>query len=94
MKNLPFELSKDLISLEMLFNDLRRATNTRHPTNMSELKLFYKEKWSKTPPECTAGLIQSDWEHFLEFIAAGDHKVQSEINFKGSLTFSTSSVNV
>ena len=32
---------------EMLWHDLKRAVHTRHPKNISELKQFCKEEWSK-----------------------------------------------
>lgn len=59
--------SPDLNPAEMWWNDPKRATHTRHPNNMSELKQFYRQGWNKLPPEQIAGLI---WKHLLEVIAA------------------------
>lgn len=60
----------DLNPIEILWNDLKRSVHTRHPTNMSELKQFCKEKLSKIPPKHCAGLIQSYRMYLIEVIAA------------------------
>lgn len=57
-----------------------RAIRTRRPKNMSELKLFYEEDWSKIPPEFCAAVG-------LRFLLPND--VQAVVNAKGSLTFAT-----
>ena len=49
---------QDLNPIEMLSNDLKGAFHTRHPTNVRELKQFWKDKWSKIPPENYLVLIQ------------------------------------
>ena len=35
-----------------LCNDIKRAVPSRYPKNMSELKQFFREEWSKIPLEC------------------------------------------
>ncbi|KAF7654957.1 hypothetical protein LDENG_00062870 [Lucifuga dentata] len=62
--------SPDLNPIQMLWNELKRAIYTRHPKNMAELKQFYKEVWSKIPPEPCAGLISSYRKRLVEVIAA------------------------
>jgi transposase len=43
--------SPDLNSIDMLWHDLKRAVHTRHAKNIAELKPFFKEEWSKIPPD-------------------------------------------
>ena len=51
--------SLDLNPIEMLWHNLKRAVHTRHPNNITELKQFCKEAWSKIPPDRCAGLIHN-----------------------------------
>ena len=62
--------SPDLNPIEMLWNDLKRVVHTRHPKNISELKQFCKEEWSKIPPDRCAGLIRNYIKRLVEVIAA------------------------
>ena len=70
----------------MLWPDLKRVVNTRHPKNIAELKQFCKEEWSKIPPDRCAGLICNYRKRLVEVIAA---KGGSTSYYKGSHTFST-----
>ena len=62
--------SPDLNPIEMLWHDLKRAVHTRHPKNITELKQFRKEEWSKIPPDCCAGLIRNFRKRLVQVIAA------------------------
>lgn len=65
----PPQTGPDLNPIELL-NDLKRGVHTRHPINVSELKQFCEEEWSKIPPEHCAGLIHSYQKHSIKVIAA------------------------
>ena len=41
--------SPDLNPIEMLWHDLKQAVHARKPSNMVELKQFYKDEWAKIP---------------------------------------------
>ena len=41
--------SPDLNPIEMLWHDLKQAVHARKPSNMAELKQFYKDEWAKIP---------------------------------------------
>lgn len=43
--------SPDINPIKMLWNDLRRADHTRHPTNTVELKQFCGDEWPTIPPK-------------------------------------------
>ena len=60
----------DLNMIEMLWHDLKKAVHTRHPMNIGEIKQFFKEEWSKIPPDCCAGLIRNYRKRLVEVIAA------------------------
>ena len=62
--------SHDLIPIEMLWPDLKRAVHTRHSKNIAELKQFCKEEWSKIPPDRCAGLTRNYIQRLVELIAA------------------------
>jgi transposase len=62
--------SPDLNQIEMQWYDLKRAVYTRHPKNIAELKQFYKEEWSKIPPDHCAGLIRNHRNCLVEAIAS------------------------
>ena len=62
--------SPDLNPIEMLWHDLKRAVDTRHPKNIAELKQFCKEEWYKIPPDRCAGLIHNYSKCLVEVIAS------------------------
>jgi hypothetical protein len=62
--------SPDHNPIEMLWYDLKRANHTRHPNNITELKQFCKEDWSKIPPDHCAGLTRNYRKRLVEVIAA------------------------
>ena len=43
--------SLDLNPIEMLWHDLKQAVHAQKPSNVAELKQFYKEEWAKCPPQ-------------------------------------------
>lgn len=40
---------------EILLQELKRAVNKWKPANLTELKQYCKEDWSKIPPQCWGG---------------------------------------
>ena len=46
-----------------------RVVHTRHPKNIAELKQFFKEEWSKIPPDRCAGLIRNYRKCLVEVFA-------------------------
>ncbi len=43
--------SPDLNPIEMLWHDVKQTIHAWKPSNVAELKQFYKEEWAKIPPQ-------------------------------------------
>ena len=61
--------SPNFNSMEMMWQNLKRAVHARKQTNISELKKF-GEEWAKMPPSRCAGLIKRYRKRLMEVIAA------------------------
>lgn len=48
-------LRPDRYPIKMMWNDLKRAINTRHAATVSELKWFWREEWSERLVHCLGG---------------------------------------
>jgi len=62
--------SPDLNPIEMLWQDLKRAVHARGPSNLTQLKQFCKEEWSKIPQSRCKRLIDGYKKRLHQVIAA------------------------
>ncbi len=62
--------SPDLNLIEMLWHDLKQSIHARKPSNVAELKQFYKEEWAKIPPQRCERLIASYRKCLIAVVAA------------------------
>ncbi len=54
----------------MLWHDLKQSIHARKPSNVAELKQFWKEEWAKIPPQRYERLIASYHKRLIVVVAA------------------------
>ncbi|KAI3357464.1 hypothetical protein L3Q82_015503 [Scortum barcoo] len=62
--------SPDLNPIEMLWGDLKRAVHARNPSNISQLKEFCIEEWSKLSSDRCQRLVDGYKKRLTEVISA------------------------
>ena len=62
--------SPDLIPMEMMWKDLKRAVHAWKPTNVAELKQFCIQEWAKIPPQRCERLINNYRRYLVAVIGA------------------------